>query len=173
MTTIPNIPAGKLGVLLDPKREMITALTAVLALRGPVRVLAGSNYFDAYKLARQLRRQTPHLEAALNRITIARAFTSYQVLALLTQTPATAVPTLALDLLTTFTDESVNVVECFRLWRLVIGHLNRLREQAPVVVSLRYPPQPNRSGLVTLLTETADIVLERDPEPVIFTPRLF
>lgn len=175
MRTLLHVPAGKLGLLLAPDaaRETMMALTAVLALQGPVRVVDGGNQFAAYQIARRLRRQTPHLDDALNRITLVRAFTCYQVIALLTQTPATAVPLLGLDLLATFTDESVPVTESFRLWRLALSHLRRLRCQAPVVVSLRPPPQPQRSGLVTLLRETADVTLLAESAPTMRNLFLF
>lgn len=175
MTTLPDLPAGKLGLLVAPgaARETMMELTAVLALRGPVRIVDGGNQFAAYQVTRHLRRQTPHLEEALNRITLARAFTCYQVVALLAQTPATAVPLLALDLLATFTDESVSVPESFRLWRLVRSHLCRLCRHAPIVVSLRSPPQPERSGLVLLLRETADVLLLAETPPAARNPTLF
>lgn len=105
-------------------------LTAVCALQGPVRIVDGGNRFDAYQVARHLRRQTTHLEAALNRLTIARAFTCYQMVSLVARTPATAESTLVLDLLATFTDESVTVAESTRLLRLRVctrspfGHSN-------------------------------------------------
>lgn len=174
-TILPDLPAGKLGLLVTPDAapEMMMALTAVLALQGPVCVVDGGNRFAAYQVARHLRRQTGQVEATLNRITLARAFTCYQIVALLAQTPATAVPLLTLDLLATFTDESVPVTESFRLWRLVCVHLCRLRRHAPVVVSLRPPPQPERSGLVTLLQETADVLLLAEMPPAARNPTLF
>ncbi|HRQ42698.1 MAG TPA: hypothetical protein PLD25_32700 [Chloroflexota bacterium] len=174
-TTLPELPSGKLGLLIAPggARETMMELTAVLAQQGPVCVIDGGNQFAAYQVARHLRRQTPQLEAALGRITLARAFTCYQVVALLTQTPATAVPLLALDLLATFTDESVPVTESFRLWRLVCHHLRRLRHDAPVIVSLRPPPQPERSGLVSLLQEVADVIQMAEASPVARNLTLF
>lgn len=160
-------------MLLDPEPELVIAFIAQLALQGAVRLVDGGNRFAAYPLARSLRRHTPHLEEALSRITIARAFTCYQLVSLLAQTTPTAVPTLALDLLATFTDESVDVAESRRLLRLVIQRLHRLRPYVPVVVSLRQPPQPERAVLVTMLTEAADVTLMREAEPIIVNPALF
>lgn len=175
MHTLPEIAPGRLGVLVSPRtlQETMMRLTAVLALRGPVRILDSGNQFDAYGVARHLRRQTPQLEGALNRLTIARAFTCYQMVTLLTQTPATAVPILVLDLLSTFTDESVDLAESQRLLRLAIQQLHRLQQHAPILVSLRPTPQPERAGLVTMLVKAADMVLAPEVEPVILTPTLF
>lgn len=165
MNTLPDVQTGELAVLLGPRaaRETMLALTAVLALRGPVQVLDAGNCFNAYQVARQLRRHTTDLDAALNRITIARAFTCYQVVALFQQTQATAAPLLVFDLLATFTDESVAVPECYRLLRQTTDHLRRLRRCAPVVVSLRPPRQPDRQGLVTAVTQLANHLLEEYP----------
>jgi hypothetical protein len=48
-------------------------------------------------------------------VRLSRAFTCYQMLALLAETPAGGPPTLVLDLLDTFYDESVPLHESRRL----------------------------------------------------------
>jgi len=85
----------------------------------------------------------PHtLKQALAHITLARAFTCYQMLTLLSETPAIPhQPTLALDLLATFYDESVPAAEALRLLERCLADLRRLSAQAPMVVSAR-PPRP-------------------------------
>jgi hypothetical protein len=167
MNLLPDPTAGKLGLLIGPRaeREVMFKITALLASRGPVRVLDGGNSFDAFQVARHIRRRTPHLFQALERISIARAFTCYQVVTLFEQTPALPCPQLALDMLATFSDESVSVEESERLLRIVIVHLRRLCSQGPVVVSIRPPPQPERGSLVHLLREAADHV-HMEPIPV-------
>ena len=74
------------------------------ALRGPVTVLDGGNRFNAYLVARGARGQTELLE----RITVSRAFTCYQMLTLLETTHPLPRPILILDLLNTYYDESVS-----------------------------------------------------------------
>lgn len=166
MTYLPDILSGEIGLVLGPQAERVTmlALTAVLALQQPVCILDGGNSFDAYHVARQLRRHTPDLEAALQRITVARAFTCYQVVSLLTATPASNAPYLVLDLLATFYDESVPTAESYRLLHLVIEQLHRLRQVAPVIVSLRPPPprQPERAGLVAQLQAIATQTISQE-----------
>jgi hypothetical protein len=175
MNLLPDPAAGKLGLLIGPRaeREVMFKITALLASHGPVRILDGGNSFDAFQVARLIRRRTPHLAQALERIFVARAFTCYQVVTLFEQTPATPCPQLALDMLATFGDESVSVEESERLLQIVIAHLRRLCSQGPVVVSIRPPPQPERSGLVHILREAADQVhMETIPiKPI--TPTLF
>jgi hypothetical protein len=75
---------------------------ARLALNGPVRVLDGGNRFNVYPVAQAVRRLTPRLEETLSHMSLSRAFTCYQMLTLLEETPADPVPTLVLDLLSTF-----------------------------------------------------------------------
>jgi hypothetical protein len=164
MTYPPDIVAGTLNVLIGPRAERaaMLELTAMLALRGPVQILDGGNSFDAYRVARLVRRQTPHLNETLERIHVARAFTCYQVLTLFRQTPAGPAPQLIFDLLATFYDESITLEESHRLLRVVLGHLYRLRREAPVAVSLSRPHQPERAGLVDVLAAAADQVLIRD-----------
>ncbi|HSQ17139.1 MAG TPA: hypothetical protein VLM83_05525, partial [Anaerolineales bacterium] len=88
------------------RRQVMTALTARLVQQGAVRLLDGGNSFDGYGLARALHQQTPRWQAALKRISVARAFTCYQMATLLAQTNAVPLPTLVLDLLDTFYDEN-------------------------------------------------------------------
>ncbi len=117
-------------------------LMARLALTGPLRVLDGGNCINVYPLARALRRQTADLEAALRNVKLSRAFTCYQMLALLAETPASEQPTLVLDMLDTFYDESVPLYETRRLLEISIRELRRLCAGAPLVVSAR-PPGPD------------------------------
>jgi hypothetical protein len=175
MTYPPDIVAGTLNVLIGPRaeREAMIELTAMLALRGPVQILDGGNSFDAYRVARLVRRRTPHLAGTLERVQVARAFTCYQVVTLFKQTPAGPEPQLIFDLLATFYDESVTLAESHRLLRVVLGHLFRLRQEAPVAVSVSRPPQPERAGLVEVLMAAADQVLIRDTPPPPVQVRLF
>jgi hypothetical protein len=129
-----------------------------------VRVIDGAgqspgNSFDPYPVARAVRRRTHRVDEIFARITIARAFTCYQVIHLLEQTPATSRPHLVCDLTATFYDEAISYSESYRLLRLAAKELQRLRRRAPVVVTARPAPHGDRAGLLRLLKETADHVL--------------
>ena len=102
----------QLHLVLAPhhaQRQMMTILTARLALTGRVRLVDAGNCFDGYGLARQLRQQTSYWQAALERVSVARAFTCYQVETLLTEMVANFSPVLVLNLLDTFYDENVKL----------------------------------------------------------------
>src|SRR5512137_642239 len=73
-------------LVVGPRSLNTALLTAIARLGegGPVRVLDGGNRFNAYVVARAARGRPE----VLNRITVSRAFTCYQVLSLLESTPA-------------------------------------------------------------------------------------
>lgn len=96
----------------------------------------GGNGFDAYGIARQIRASNANLTPALRRITITRAFTCYQVMALLTQYIPVAYPLLVMDLLATFSDQNVPQSERLRLLDQVIGCLLEASRLGPVAVSI-------------------------------------
>jgi hypothetical protein len=148
----------------DARRDAMLELTAVLALRGRVRVIDGagqssSNSFDPYRVARAIRKRTHRLDEVFSRVTIARAFTCYQAITLLEQTPATTRPHLVCDLMATFYDDAMTYNESYRLLHVAICELHRLSRRAPVVVSARPAPHRERSGLLRLLKESADHVI--------------
>jgi hypothetical protein len=160
-----------------PVRPLLPGLIARLALRGPLRVLDAGNCFPAYPVAREIRRATPDLEAALKRIQIARAFTCYQVLALLEDTPTDLTPVLVLELLSTFADENIKLAERQRLLVRCTQEIQRLRRQAPVgiIASLRpeQPGLPDLPALLKIVEREADEVWRLEAETPILPARLF
>lgn len=176
MENLPVLQLPQLHLLVaghSTRSQLTTAMIARLALRGSLLVLDGGNCFRGHQLARELRRHSTQLKAALQRVYIARAFTCYQVLTLLSSTPAAPVPTLALDLLSTFYDESVNLSERRRLLQACLGHLRRLSQAAPILVSAA-PPKPREPGeLLALLTEAADQYWQFQDDQPPTPPRLF
>jgi hypothetical protein len=156
--------------------ESMLTLAAHLALRGPLRVLDAGNRFNAYIVARAVRRRSEkNLAETLKRIQVARAFTCHQVVALLEETQAQALPTLVIDLLDTFYDESVSLEERTRLARRCVTNLHRLSQQAVVVVSLRppRPPKKDPTGLLDIIQDAADQfwfqeVSQPDLAPILF-----
>ena len=143
MQTLPIPLPQAFHLLLAPRRlgrELMNTLAARLALVGPVRVLDGGNAVDPYAIARQVRRATPNVTTVLKQMHLARAFTCYQMAALLSQQEDTPVPLLALDLLATFYDENVPLDERLRLLAGCLEDLRRLSRQAPLVISATPAP---------------------------------
>lgn len=178
MNFLSEPKSGEMGVLVSPRSggigyKALLKLTAVLSLRASVRVLDCGNRFDVYQIARLVRRQTPHVMEALDQISVARAFTCYQVVTLLAQTTVTREPKIVIDLLATFYDESVSVVEGRRLLNIVLGRLEEMRRLAPILVSVQPPPQPERAGLVKAVCDAADHVLLDEQPSTYQAQRLF
>lgn len=168
MNLLPDPLPGQfsLAVLPHGSTRQVLQVVARLALRGSLRVLDGGNRFNAYTVALALRQHTIEVEAILEQIHVARAFTCYQVVTLLTQTPAIPQPTLVLDMLATFRDESVSLEERRRLLRSCLDQLHRLAGGAPLLVST-IPQGIQSDELLVMLEEAADQIWRFGaPEPL-------
>jgi hypothetical protein len=150
-----KITPGKITLAVVPRRAIqpLLEMAARLALHAPLRVLDGGNCFNAYIVAQalrpallpallaqqaraqQARQQTQDVEAALERIRVARAFTCYQMVTLLDETEAIPAATLVLDLLATFRDETVPMAERQRLLGHCLERLELLAAAGPLLVS--------------------------------------
>ena len=166
-TSIAPMTGGWM-LIVGPRSLSAAMLTAIARLgeRGYLRVLDGGNRFNAYTVARAARGRRDILE----RITISRAFTCYQVLSLLESTPANPFPFVVLDLLSTFYDESVQFGERKRLLRACIAHLDRLAQVAGGVVSVHPPAVP--SPAATRLFEMLALAATEIWQPTIHPPPL-
>jgi len=168
---------GQLLLLAAPHsflNQAMPLLIARLSLPDGIRVLDFGNCFNYHVVARTLRRHTIDLHAHLERIQIARAFTCYQVLSLLAQTPAGIRPTICLEFTATFHDENVARAERWRLFDQSLAHLQRLSQAAPVAVSAA----TSSTGLAddawfTALEERATQVWRLEDHPQAVQPRLF
>lgn len=168
-------------------------LVARLACRGPLRLLEGGNRFDVYRCNQAVARALQELQAEVSprdrveegsaaelslrqimeRIQLARAFTCYQLVSLLKQTPGLPMPTLVLDMLTTFYDENVSADESLRLLGACLGELQRLNRCAPVAVSVRPGPPGSRPELLETLLGAAGQVWMLEPDTPAPPPSLF
>ena len=101
---IPILNNGTLLVIQSNTREPMCVLAAELALRGPVTIFDGGNRFVPYRVTSLLRKHTTDIYSASARISVRRAFTCYQMMALLGDARPLPQPYLLLDLLSTFYD---------------------------------------------------------------------
>jgi hypothetical protein len=165
MDLIPTSEGG-LYALLAPRDvgiRFLTHLTAQLALEGPVRVLDGGNCFQARTLQRKLRRHGRDVYQAVERIQVARAFTCFQMVAMLSEQETLPMPTLVLDLLATFGDESVPERQRRRLLDQALSQLRSLSRPAPVIVSA--PPLDPGDEWIQRLASAADQVWHDETPP--------
>jgi len=155
MQTLPALPSSGITLILAPRavrRNFMTLLTAQLALPGPLQILDGGNSFNGLKLTRELRRQTRRYHAALQGVTIARAFTCYQMETLLGEMPRVQSPMLVLELLATFYDENIPAHERQRLLNSCLARLEPTPGQGPLFVSA----EPGDDTFTTTLKGIAD-----------------
>ena len=164
MNILPALQPGSLIVVYanHAARDEISHVTTELALRGPVTVLDGGNRFQAYRIANLLRRHTVDVSKAANHLFIRRAFTCYQMLALLENTPTLRQPYIILDLLSTFYDDHVHTTEALRLLDACLRQVNRLRQFAPVAITLGTPLLEERGFLVEKVCTLASTTFMED-----------
>ncbi len=158
-----TVPTGKIVLLVGPHaaQDAMLELAGGLVHLGRVRVLDGGNQFNAYLLARSLRRRSAEIFSLLDSITLARAFTCYQMETMLAESRDLAAPTIVLDLLGTFFDENVPLPERKRLLAHCTEHLYRLSRRAPTAVGARpADPSSERGELLAILRDAADQVWE-------------
>ena len=159
MDAIQVFSRNQCAALLLPRRQTgdLLSLVADLALNSPLRVVDGGNLFNVLILSRTLRRKTSRVVEALNRIYISRAFTCYQMEAMLAELDADSAPIMVLDLLSTFYDESVDDSQSRRLLGNCLLHLKRASSAVPVLVSV-FPARQaeKRPFLLEMLLEGID-----------------
>lgn len=164
MELIPVPHSPTLQLLVAPssfQRKAAITFIAELAQTGPVRVLDGGNRLDILSLNRELRRKDLLLYTALEHVHISRAFTCYQMTALLEQPAPGGIPTLVLNLLTTFQDENASLLERLRLLETSLYHLQKNARHSPVLLILH--PQPTEEPFLARIRETADRVWVFEP----------
>lgn len=151
---------GKVGLIVNPSadREVMHHMTAWLAQRGPVSVIDCGCGFNASLVMELIHLETIFFKEAMDRIQVARAFTAYQFMTLLAQTPAGCQPQVIMYPLHLFYDDNIRLPEATRLFAIFIEHLIRLSRKTPLVVCAR-PPSADfeeRLSLLNRLTQLAD-----------------
>jgi hypothetical protein len=128
-------------------------MVAWLAQQSDLFVMDGGNVFQGYALASALRRQRANVDQSLRRVMLSRAFTCYQVAALLEGDQLAGKPVLALDFLNTFYDQDIRIGERRRLLQICIRRLQGFARSMPVAVWVRQRsvvPEESLSFLNTL-----------------------
>ncbi len=155
-------------------------LAARLSLRGPLYMLDCGNRSNIYRVARELRGLTGDPAGMLKNIRLSRAFTCFQVYALLEKlVPEAGVPVLVMDLLATFMDESVQAAESALIFTRTLDCIERTSRVAPVVVSAKplLSISSPRLGLLAELKRRATHIWEelslQEPEKFDLQPSLF
>jgi hypothetical protein len=166
---MPLPPKRFLAIGAHALSDRMLQLISSLALRQTVTVLDCGNRSNMYAVAKLIRPYTSDPVSVMNNIRLSRAFTCYQVLAMIRATAKNPPggPLVLLDLLATFLDEDVELKDSQRLLNHSLDILENMSHLAPVVISTRQLPAiaENRSILLEQLKASADISWE-EPLPL-------
>ncbi len=152
--------------------DLMLDLAARLSMNGHLYLLDCGNRSNIYRVAKTLHTLTNDPVTKLKNIHLSRAFTCYQVTALLEKLAfgTEKVPVLVLDLLTTFMDESVQLAESRMLFDHALENLLRISQSMPVVVSAK-PLLSISSPRLSLLEELKSHAFQVWEESVLPAPR--
>jgi hypothetical protein len=185
MNPIPDISPHGWDLMIRPRHlllvataaretKKITELIAALARRGPLHLVAGSEWLPAYGLANAIRQNTLEVKQALERVRLARAFTCYQVLDLLAEVRPDKDPLLVLNLLDNFYSPDIPLSVRLRVLNQCSGHLQRLSLSKPVAILIQETPAVEYRQFHSLLAAIADEIIQTGTKPDEFTqPGLF
>jgi hypothetical protein len=159
---------GSYNLVIAPHAgvQMVIETTARLAVSSPVRLIDCGNRSNVYPITKVVRRLTTDVNTTLDRIHISRAFTCYQVLAMLSRSES-RMPTLVIDLLCTFLDEAIRFDESCRLLDRSIEELKRLSQTTPMLVTVKplLAISAERISLLDAITQNATSVYQiEDPD---------
>lgn len=166
---MPLPPKCFLAIGAKALSERMLQLISALALRQTVTVLDCGNRSNMYTVAKLIRPYTSDPVSVMNNIRLSRAFTCYQVLAMIQATAKNPPrePLVLLDLLATFLDEDVELKDSQRLLSHSLDLLESMSHFAPVVISTRQVPAiaENRTILLEQLKESVEVCWE-EPLPL-------
>ena len=136
-----------------------------MARRAPVLVVDAANRFDPYQLVREAGTRKLSPQEALTRVRVARAFTSHQLMRLLTETfPAILEPgslVLVLGPVSLFYDEQVPLSERRRLFQDLVRLLARIKTgSALLLLQPRLPRAATNQHFGRLLAPVIDYFVE-------------
>lgn len=143
----------------------ITELFATLALRGSFYAIAGGEWLPTYALVRALRRRTHAIREVLTRVRLARPFTCYQVLDLLTDIRPEREPVLVLDFLHHFHNPDIELSVRQRVLEQCCRRLEALSLSRPLLVFVQAVQTEEYRNFLPIVADTADEILQPDEAP--------
>ena len=161
---MPLQPKRFLAIGSHALSERMLQLISALALRQSLVVLDCGNRSDMYAVAKLIRPYTNDPVSVMNNIRLSRAFTCYQVLAMIqaSSRQSQQQPLIVLDLLTTFLDGDVDLKDSQRLLAHCLILLEKISEAVPVLISTRQIPAiaEHRKPLLDQLKANVDVCWE-------------
>jgi hypothetical protein len=140
--------------------EGITELFAAIALRGSFYAIASGEWLPTYALAHTIRKHTTAIHQVLGRVRLARPFTCYQVLDLLTDIRPECDPVLVLDFLHHFHNPDVRLDVRKRVLEQCCRRLEHLSLSRIVLVFVQSLDTEEYRSFIPILANTADDVVQ-------------
>lgn len=141
---------GDRDVLYAAMQEFIDRL----GMRGAVQVIVGGNRISFDHLPLILGEQISNVYEIMDRILVSRAETCYQMQDVLAALEPSPVPIVITDMLASFFEEDLTPQEVTLLLQKCIGHVHKLSETAPVLISAS--GDPSRPNLLELVEQNSD-----------------
>lgn len=141
---------GESGVLQAAMQELIDRF----ALQEPVQVVVGGNRIMFDHLPLLLGEQAGNVYEIMDRISVSRAETCYQMLDVLEALQPSPAPLVITDMLESFYEEDLTPQEVNMLLQNCLKHIVQLSETAPVLISAG--GDASRPNLLELLERNAD-----------------
>lgn len=164
----------QLHVITKRERSDIGDLIATTALKGPLAIIAGSEWLPTYEVPRMLFRHTNAVREILNHIHLARAFTCYQMQDILEDTPAVREPLLLVNFLHAFEDENIGIEVRTRVLEACIEQLKILSLSRPVAILIQHRLTTEYDLFYPLLEAIAHETINAEAQAAMIpTARLF
>ena len=167
-------PHLTLAITAGKEKDRITELVAELMANERLHLVAGGDWVPGYGLAHALRRKTFRVAQVLEQSSLARAFTSYQLLDLLAEAAPDSSPLVVLDFLHNFYDADIPYPVRFRVLKQCCRHLRMLSLHKPVAILVRQAQLDDYGRFLPFLVEIADVLLAPEtPVADAWQPGLF
>jgi hypothetical protein len=167
MDTLLQIPSALaavrhhflLAVINGTERGQIAELIAMMALREPFSMVAGSEWLPMYDVARHLSCQTSDFKEVMGRLHLARAFTCYQLLDILNNTPLIREPLLVINFMHPFYEADVPLEVRSRVLEACVRRLDNLSYARPIGVIVEHEAAVEYDTYFPVLAAMADRIL--------------
>ncbi len=148
-----------LAVISKETRGQIAELIATMAMREPLSIVAGSEWLPMYEVARHLSYQTNEFKAVMDRVHLARAFTCYQLLDILNNTPPIPEPLLMINFLHPFYEVDVPPEVRARVLDTCVRRLDNLSYTRPIGVIVQHMEGDGYETYLPVISAIADRIL--------------
>lgn len=154
---VSNIQRGSIYLFQGEAKVLHLAIQELInrfALQEPVQVIAGGNRISFDRLPHLLGEQAGNVYEILDRISVSRAETCYQMFDALAALPPSPLPLVITDMLEPFYEEDLSMAEVSLLLKKCLDCIKELSRSAPVLISASLDAA--RPSLLEMLERNSD-----------------